>query len=41
MHNILVRKPEQGEKKTLAWAGHRFEENIIMDIKQMGCKGVG
>jgi hypothetical protein len=40
MHNILVRKPETGEKRTLAWAGHRFEENTIMAIKQMVCKGV-
>jgi hypothetical protein len=35
---ILVGKPEG--KKPFGWAGCRWEDNIGMDLREMGWKGV-
>jgi len=38
-YNILVGKPEG--KRPLRRTGHRWENNIRMDIREIGWKGVG
>jgi hypothetical protein len=40
MYNeILVRKPE--EKRPLGRPGHKLEDNIRMNLKEIVCKGMG
>jgi hypothetical protein len=38
VNKILVRKPEG--KKPLGWPRHRWEDNIRMDLSEIGWEGV-
>jgi hypothetical protein len=39
VYKVLVRKPEG--KRPLGRPRHRWEDNIKMDIQEMGCGGMG
>jgi hypothetical protein len=36
-YRVLVEKPKR--RRPLARARHRFEDNIKMELKEMGCRG--
>jgi hypothetical protein len=38
LYRVLVGKPE--EKRSLRRPRHRWEDNIKMDLKEMGCEGM-
>jgi len=38
VHRLLVRKPE--EKRPLRRPRHRWEDNIKMDLQEVGCGGM-
>jgi hypothetical protein len=37
-YKVLVRKPEG--KRLIQRHRHRYEDNISMDLREMGCEGV-
>jgi hypothetical protein len=39
MHRVLVEKPEG--KKPLGRPGHRYEDNIKVDLREVGCGDMG